>query len=124
MNKEIRHYEEDVFMGLSLRQLLCSGCAVGAAAGVYFALNGILGKETVSWVCIACAAPLAAAGFFEYDGMNFEKFLRAVWRSCFLCAGPRVWRSENRFVLLQALAEKEAARKRNRKKGGRAHEIE
>lgn len=85
-------------MGLSLRQLLCSGAAIGAAAGIYFVFNGALGKETVSWLCIVCAAPLAAAGFFEHDGLTFEKFLHAVWRSCFLCAGPRLWRSENRYM--------------------------
>lgn len=106
INKEIRHYEEDVFMGLSLRQLLCSGAAIGAAAGIYFVFNDALGKETVSWLCIVCAAPLAAAGFFEYDGLTFEKFLSAVWRSCFLCAGPRLWRSENRYMRKPAFAKR------------------
>lgn len=65
-------------MGLSLRQLVCSGLAIGAAVGSYFALRGMLGRETVSWVCIVCAAPVAAAGFFTYDGLNFEGFLRGV----------------------------------------------
>ncbi len=85
-------------MGLSLRQLICSGAAIGAAAGSYFALRGALGQESISWVCIVCAAPIAAAGFFEYDGMNFEQFLCSVWKSAFLYAGPRVWKSENRYA--------------------------
>lgn len=85
-------------MGLSLRQLVCSGLAIGAAVGSYFALRGVLGRETVSWVCIVCAAPVAAAGFFIYDGLNFEQFLRAVWETIFLQAGPRVWKSENRYM--------------------------
>lgn len=84
-------------MGLSLRQLICSGVAVGAAVGSYFALRGALGQETVSWVCIACAAPVAAAGFFTYDGMTFEQFLCAWWETVFLRAGPRVWKSENQY---------------------------
>lgn len=122
INKEIRHYEEDVFMGLSLRQLLCSACAVGTATGVYFLLRNPLGQEIAGWVCMACAAPLAAAGFFTYDGLTFEKFLRAVWRACFLCAKPRVWRSENHY-------EKKITRKQKRKlwrknKGDKPHEIE
>ena len=85
-------------MGLSLRQLICSGLAIGAAVGSYFVLRGVLGRETVSWVCIVCAAPVAAAGFFTYDGMTFEQFLCAVWETVLLRAGPRVWRSENRYM--------------------------
>ncbi len=84
-------------MGLSLRQLLCSGAAIGAAVGAYFALRDMLDKETVSWLCIVCASPIAAAGFFVYDGMNFEKFIRAAWETLFLRAGPRVWKSENQY---------------------------
>lgn len=98
ISKEIRKYQEEIFMGLSLRQLICSGLAIGAAVGSYFALRDILERETVSWVCIVCAAPVAAAGFFTYDGMTFEQFLRAVWQTMFLRAGPRVWKSENRYM--------------------------
>ena len=65
INKEFQHYEEDVFMGLSLRQLLWSGAAIGTAVAVYFGLQPVLGQETVSWVCIVAAAPFAMAGFFN-----------------------------------------------------------
>ena len=64
INKEIRGYEEKVFMGLSLRQLLCSIVAIGVAVGVYYGFRDYLGQETVSWVCIVAAVPVAAAGFF------------------------------------------------------------
>ena len=84
-------------MGLSLRQLLCSIAAIGAAVGVYYALRGALGQETVSWVCILAAAPIAAAGFFEYDGLNFEKFLATVIENEMRCAGPRIWKVENAY---------------------------
>lgn len=97
INKEIRTYREELILGLSLRQLICSGVAVGAAVGSYFALRGVLGQETISWVCIVCAAPVAAAGFFTYDGMTFEQFLCAWWETVFLRARPRVWKSENQY---------------------------
>ena len=38
INKEIRDYQESVFMGLSLRQFLFSLLAVGVAIGIYFAI--------------------------------------------------------------------------------------
>ena len=41
INKEFQHYEEDVFMGLSLRQLLWSGVAVAAISPFFAFMFGI-----------------------------------------------------------------------------------
>lgn len=95
INKEIKDYHESLFFGLSMRQFVCSVAAVGAAVGIYFGLSKVLDKETVSWLCIVCAAPLAAAGFFKYNGLNFEQFVVAFVYSEFLCAGVRTYQSEN-----------------------------
>ena len=98
INKEIRNYKETLFFGLSLRQFICSLLAVGVAVGLYFALRNVLDRETVSWLCIVGAAPVAVAGFFKYNGMTLEKFLWAFIKSEFLLAGNRVWKSENYYL--------------------------
>ena len=67
INKEIKDYHESMFFGLSARQFICS----------------------------VLAAPFAAAGFFKYNGMTFEKFAAAYIRSEFLASGRRVFKSEN-----------------------------
>lgn len=121
INKEIKDYHESLFFGLSFRQFICSVMALGTAVGIYFSLKNIVGKETVSWLCIVCAAPIAAAGFFQYHGMNFEEFIAAYIKSEFLYAGIRVFQSENilyniyREVLNDAAKQtkKEARRKKN-----------
>ena len=95
INKEIKDYHESLFFGLSFRQFVCSVMALGAAVGIYFGFVDIVGKETVSWLCIVCAAPIAAAGFFQYHSMNFEEFIVAYIKSEFLYTGIRVFRSEN-----------------------------
>lgn len=77
INKEIRDYTESVFFGLSLRQLVFSVIACAAAAAAYFLLKDALGTETVSWVCVLCAAPFAALGFIKYNGMTAERFFIA-----------------------------------------------
>ena len=100
INKEIKDYHESLFFGLSVRQFICSVAAVGAAVGVYFGLRDIIGKETVSWLCIVCATPLAAAGFFRYNGMNLEEFIKAFIYSEFLCTGVRKFESENHLYNL------------------------
>ena len=97
INKEIRSYRETIFFGLSVRQFVCSVLAVGTAVGLYFALNPVLDRETVSWVCIVGAAPIAAAGFFQYNGLTLEKFLWAWLKSEVLLSGKRVWRAENYY---------------------------
>ena len=98
INKEIRNYKETLFFGLSLRQFACSLLAVGVAVGLYFALRNVLDRETVSWLCIVGAAPVAVAGFFKYNGMTLEKFVWAWFKAEFLMAGNRVWKSENYYL--------------------------
>ena len=98
INKEIRNYKETLFLGLSLRQFICSVLAVGVAVALYFALRNVLDRETVSWLCIVGAAPVAVAGFFKYNGMTLEKFVWAFIKSEFLMAGNRVWKSENYYL--------------------------
>ena len=39
INKEVRNYQESLFFGLSLRQLLFALLAVAVAVGVYFGLR-------------------------------------------------------------------------------------
>ena len=68
-------------MGLTLRQLLCSGIAIGLAVLIYLWAKPLLGQETASWLCILAAAPIAAAGFLSYDGLPFEKFVIIVLES-------------------------------------------
>lgn len=121
INKEIKDYHESLFLGLSMRQFICSLGAVGAAVGIYFGLSKVLDKETVSWLCIVCAAPLAAAGFFKYNGMTFEQFVVAFIYSEFLCSGVRTYKCENylyeayKEVIADVPVRKEKAKKGKKK---------
>ena len=98
INKEIRTYKETIFFGLSLRQFICSVLAVGMAVIIYFAFQDVLDRENVSWVCIVGAAPIAVAGFFQYNGLTLEKFLWAWFKTTFLMSSRRVWKSENYYL--------------------------
>lgn len=97
VSKEIREYKERVFFGLSTRQFICAAGAVGVTAGVYFLLNQHLGQEVTSWLCMASAAPVAAAGFFRYNGMTLEKFALAWAKSQVLRAGRRLYSAVNYY---------------------------
>lgn len=112
INKEIRQHRENIFFGLSLRQLLCSLLAIGLAVGVYFLLREPLGGQLASWLCMQAAAPVAVAGFVTYNGMNFEQLAWAVIKTVLLCGRPRTFRAEN---LYEALLDAPC------KKGGHGH---
>ena len=104
--KEVRRHKESIFFGLSARQFFCAVTAVGLAVGIYLSVSPILGKETASWVCILAAAPVAVAGFFEYNGLTLEQFLWAFVKSELLFAGGRRFISRNFYYDL--LGRKEA----------------
>ena len=93
--KEIRDYQESIFFGLSVRQFVFSIAAVGVAVLLYFTLKGAVGTETVSWLCILCAAPFAVLGFFRYHGMTFEKFAWAWIKSEVLMPKRLVFKAIN-----------------------------
>lgn len=97
INREVRDYRETIFFGLSARQFGCSLGAVAVAVGAYFLFREAAGKETASWVCMLCAAPLAAAGFFRFNGLPLERLLWAIFKTRVLLAGRRVYRSENLY---------------------------
>lgn len=98
--KEVRQHKETIFFGLSARQFFCAVAAVGLAVGVYLSLDSVIGKETASWICILAAAPVALAGFFNYNGMTLEQFAWAFLKSEILCAGKRRFISKNFYYEL------------------------
>jgi hypothetical protein len=116
INKEIRHYQESLFFGLSTRQFIFSVLALGVAVAVYFLLKEPLGEETVSWLCIVAAAPVAFMGFFRYQGMNAEGFLWAVIKSEFLYAGPRRFVGVNLYEEAAELARRPQRKEKAKKK--------
>ena len=98
INKEVRNYQESLFFGLSLRQLLFALLAVAVAVGVYFGLRPVLGNEEIDWVCVLAAFPFALGGFFQYNGMTLERFLLAYIRSEFLFPRRLVFKSDNIYA--------------------------
>lgn len=78
VNREIREYNEAIFMGLSLRQVLFSLLTIGVAVLVYFLLRARFALETLSWICVLCAAPFAAFGFVRLNGLYLEQLLLSI----------------------------------------------
>ncbi len=111
INKEVRDYQESLFFGLSLRQLIFALLAVLVAVGVYFGLRNAVGTGEIGWICVLAAFPFALGGFFTYNGMTFEKFLVAFIRSELLYPKKLVFKSDNLYAkALENSCVKEALR--------------
>lgn len=110
LNKEINAYNETLFFGLSARQFICSVLAVLIAVGIYFLSKRFLGQETASWLCMVAAAPVAAMGFFRYNGLPAEKLFWAIIKSEILYRGRRVFKSDNYYLYLMILEPKKEVR--------------
>ncbi len=100
MNKEVRNYQESLFFGLNLRQLLFSALAVAAAVAVYFSLRAVFGSvgDLGGWLCVLAACPSALCGFFQYNGLTFEQFVVAFLRSEIFCPQKLVFKSDNLYA--------------------------
>ena len=121
INREIRDYQESVFFGLSMRQLIFSVLAIGVAVGIYFGLRNVLGTETVSWLCILGAAPFAALGFIKYNGMTAEKFIAAWIKSTFIIPKVLTFGNTNYYYAMMADGSPETAKKRRYHRRGSRH---
>ncbi len=109
INREIRDYTESVFFGLSLRQFIFSLLACIVAVLLYFISSKYLNKEITSWLCILVALPFAGLGFFKYNGMPLEQFIKAFLISEVLTPRELKFESENIYyeAIKSSLVQKE-----------------
>ena len=111
INKEVRDYQESLFLGLSLRQFLFALLAVIVAVGVYFGLRNVVGIGEIGWICVLAAFPFALGGFFSYNGMTLERFILAFIRSELLYPKRLVFKSDNLYAkIMDSTSLKEALR--------------
>lgn len=75
INKEILDYQENIILGLSLRQVMFSAFGCVIAVYIYLFLIDSIGMEMTSWFCIFGALPFVLLGFFHFQGLYFEDLI-------------------------------------------------
>ncbi len=75
--KDIKEYKEKIIAGMSMKQLLSVGIAIGINCMISLIFIKFLGysMEVVSWIMIGCSIPIVAFGWFKKDGLSFKQFL-------------------------------------------------
>lgn len=105
--KEIRTYKEKLFFGLNLRQLICTLIAIIINVPLYWFGKDYVGADTASWIVIFIAMPLFMIGYFNYNGMTFEQFIKSVIQHEIIYPQKRKYVTVNMFELLTNVKEKE-----------------
>ena len=109
MNKEIRDYYEQFFMGLSLRNIVWSVAGIVTGLIIGFVLKGRASSETLSWVIPTAVVPFWFIGFKKIKGMPMEKFIAAWFRQTYLIPKKLVLKNDDIFgKLLKEVKEKNA----------------
>lgn len=104
--KEIRTYKEKLFFGLNLRQLIWTIIAIIINVPLYWFGREYVGADTASWIVILIAMPLFMIGYFNYNGMTFEQFLKSVIQQEIIYPQRRKYMTVNMFELLTNIKEK------------------
>ena len=85
---EITEFKEKFFFGLTVRQLICAAGALLLAVPTGIYGSKFLPKDVVEWAVFIEAVPFAAIGFFRYNDMPCEKFIKK-FGFYFLCSQKR-----------------------------------
>ncbi len=113
---EIKKYKEKIVMGLNMRQVLSLALALAICGPLYFYGKNYIPEDILSWLLILIGLPLLGIGFFNYNGMTFEKFISAIFRFEWLYPLKRKYKTSNAFKNWQTIAEREEAPKTKHQK--------
>jgi hypothetical protein len=75
--KEIRDYKEKIFLNMTVRQLVSIIVACGVSVLLYFKA-GFIPDKILNWLIVIVVLPIIFTGFFTYNEMYFEKFVKKI----------------------------------------------
>lgn len=116
---EIRKYKEKIMFGLNARQIISVSLAFAICVPLYFFGRDFIHEEILAWTIILIAVPLAAIGFFKFNGMPMEKFVVAFGKFA-IYPIKRKYKVENAFRGWQNEAIKAEHQKTGRKAANEA----
>ena len=79
INQDVAGFKDDFFKGLSLRECIYGGIALGLGAGGMLALVFVykLNINAAIMICMPFIAVIGLCGFYEKNGMTLPKIVKA-----------------------------------------------
>lgn len=81
--KEITEYKEKIFLGMSVRQLICFAIAVVVGLITYFAARPFIGNDLAEYLVFGEVMPIMGIGFIRVNGFAFERYLMIFFKHYF-----------------------------------------
>lgn len=110
--KEIKEFKEKLFFGMTIRQLVATIVAIGINVPLYIKGKEYLGDDLTSWLVIIIAIPISLLGFFKYNQMPFERFIKVMLEFHFILPQKSSYKTENLYELLLNTDEEETTKKK------------
>lgn len=95
--RDIRKYESKFIMMFTLKQFICVIIASVIAIVLFNVLKGPLGTQTASYICFLSAVPEILVGWVKFQGIDFDKFVRAAFVENILAKPTRVYEVKNPY---------------------------
>jgi len=76
--KEIRDYEEKMFLGLSLRQMFWGGLSLTLGVATYLLSSKVfgIGTQICSYIVMVIVFPTFACGYIKINDMYCDKYVK------------------------------------------------
>jgi len=95
--KEIREYQEKIFLGLSVRQVVAVAAMGLINIPLFFAINSFAGMQVAGFCIMPVAAIIGVFGFWRPSGMYFEEYAKMMITNNFILPANRRYETENFF---------------------------
>jgi len=95
--KEIREYQEKIFLGLTVRQVVAVIAMGVVNIPLFFAINAFAGMQVAGFAIMPVAAIIGVFGFWKPSGMYFEDYAKMMITNNFILPANRKYQTENFF---------------------------
>ncbi|WP_026883530.1 PrgI family protein [Clostridium akagii] len=76
--RDITIYKPKIIAGFNLRQIVIIAIVLVITIPLYIVCRKTLGDNTTGWVIMLIALPLLLFGWYEPQGMSFERYLFSI----------------------------------------------
>ena len=112
--EEIKDYKESVVCGLSIRQLVCGGIAIGCGIPTFLLMKNI-NNDVATYCTMAVTVPAFCVGFIKKNGYTFEKFIKIKLRAMF-GRNKRIYESKGNLKPIEVEEYREILQKEEQEK--------
>ena len=95
--KDIREYKEKIVLGLTCRQAVTIGLALGIGVPLHLFGKQFINEDILPFIIVLIGVPIVACGFVTVNGMPFELFLKSAIIKFLKFPVKRIYKSDNKW---------------------------